>query len=187
VRNKGATDEKPKKAKTRKENKIMNNIKRISLMTAISLTVALASSAVEAERIPFNGTWVAHEDSTFFPDPENAIGFFTMCNRQGTLASAELGQFTLYLTALVDLTTGTVPGMGSARLVAANGDSIFAYEGGTAVVDFPYGHITEMYTITRGTGRYANAIGSFTVHRTIDLTTGDSTGTFNGAIIVRGH
>jgi hypothetical protein len=136
VRNEGGTDEQSWEGKNKKENKVMNNIKRISLMTAISLTVALSSSAVQAGRIPFNGTWVAHEDSTSFPDPENAIGFFTMCNGQGTLTSAELGQFTLYLTALVDLTTGTVPGMGSARLVAANGDSIFAYEGGRRLLTF---------------------------------------------------
>ena len=158
-------------------------MKTISLIAATFLTVALSSPAVKARSIPFNGTWVADEDTTFFGDPP--IGFYS--NGLGTLTSAELGSFTLYLTVLVDVTSADAIGMGSARLVAPNGDSIFAYEGGTAVTDFPSAHITEMFTVTRGTGRYANARGSFNVDRTIDLTTGHSEGTFNGAIIVRGN
>jgi hypothetical protein len=88
---------------------------------------------------------------------------------------------------LVDVTGDDAIGMGSARLVAADGDSIFAYEGGTAVTEFPYSQITETFTVTRGTGRYASAVGSFIVDRTLDLTTNHSEGTFNGAIIVRGN
>jgi len=38
-----------KEGQNKKEIRIMNNIKRISLMTATFLTVALVSSAVEAE------------------------------------------------------------------------------------------------------------------------------------------
>jgi hypothetical protein len=155
-------------------------MKTTSLIAATFLTLALSGPAVKAGRIPFNGTWEAHEDTTLFGDPP--IGFYS--NGVGTLTSAELGQFTLYLTVLVDLTfaPATAAGMGSARLVGANGD-IFAYEGGQADID---GHITELFTITRGTGEYANARGSFNVDRTIDLSTGDSSGTFNGVIIVRG-
>ena len=52
----------------------MNNIKRISLMTAIFLTVALVSSAVEAGVIPINGTIAGSEIDTPFPDP--AEGFY---------------------------------------------------------------------------------------------------------------
>src|SRR5213078_2638111 len=105
---------------------------------------------------------------------------------QGTLTSTELGQLSLYSVVLVDLTT--LEGLGSARLIAANGDSIFAYEAGVAVPtpDPNVFDITETFTVTGGTGQYANARGSFNVDRTIDLSTGDSSGTFNGAIIVRG-
>src|SRR6059058_2761013 len=45
----------------------MNNIKRISLMTAIFLTVALASSAVEAGVIQINGTIAGSESYAAFP------------------------------------------------------------------------------------------------------------------------
>jgi hypothetical protein len=161
----------------------MKTVKTISLIAATFLTVALSSSEVNAGRVPFNGTWQANEVSTFFGNPP--IGFFS--NGQGALNSIQLGPLALYLTNLVDL--ATFDGLGVTRVVDANGDSIFAE--GTGHADLvtpnpPVFHITEIHTVTGGTGRYANARGSFSVDRTIDLSTGDSTGTFNGAIIVRG-
>ena len=161
----------------------MKTMKTVSLIAATFLTVALSSSAVNAGRIPFNGTWQANEVSTLFGNPP--IGFFS--NGQGTLTSTELGPLALYLTVLVDLATDD--GLGAARLIDANGDSIFAYEAGHAdpvTPAPPVFHITETFTVTGGTGRYANARGSFAVDRTINLSTGDSSGTFNGVIIVRG-
>jgi hypothetical protein len=158
-------------------------MKTISLIAATFLTVALSSPAVNAGRVPFNGTWESNEVATPFGDPP--IGFFS--NGQGTLASTELGQLTMYLTALVD--PATSDGVGRARLIDANGDSIFAHGTGHAVPvteDPPVFHITEVEVVTGGTGRYAGARGSFSVDRTIDLSTGDSSGTFNGVIIVRG-
>ena len=161
----------------------MKTMKTISLIAATFLTLALSSPAVNAGRVPFNGTWEANEVSTLFGDPP--IGFFS--SGQGTLTSTELGPLALYLTNLVDLATND--GIGLTRLIDADGDSIFAYGTGHAdpvTPDPPVFHITETYTVTGGTGRYANARGSFAVDRTIDLSTGDSSGTFNGVIIVRG-
>src|SRR5206468_2454433 len=51
----------------------MNNIKRISLMTAIFLTVALVSSAVEAGVIRINGTIAGSESYAPFPDPAEGL------------------------------------------------------------------------------------------------------------------
>ena len=161
----------------------MKTMKTVSLIAATFLTVALSGSAVNAGRVPFNGTWQANEVSTFFGDPP--IGFFS--NGQGTLTSTELGPLALYLTVIVDL--ATFDGVGRARLIDANGDSIFVCGTGHAdpvAPNPPIFHITETYTVTGGTGRYANARGSFAVDRTINLSTGDSSGTFNGVIIVRG-
>jgi hypothetical protein len=42
--------------------------------------------------------------------------------------------------------------------------------------------IVEVYTITGGTGRFAGATGTITLESTLNLTTEDSSGTFNGVI-----
>jgi hypothetical protein len=42
--------------------------------------------------------------------------------------------------------------------------------------------IVEVYTITGGTGRFADATGTFTLRSTLDQSTGVSSGTFSGAI-----
>ena len=103
----------------------MNNIKRISLMTAIFLTVALASSAVEAGVIRINGTIAGSESGAPFPDP--AEGFYV----NGSVMSTDtaLGPFTLFYSVPVDFAfADTPPGNpGASRLIvgdAANGDSI---------------------------------------------------------------
>jgi hypothetical protein len=72
-----------KEGQNKKGNQTMNNIKRTSLMTAIFLTVALVSSAVEAGVIRINGTIAGSEIDTPFPDP--AEGFMSMgASRQPT-------------------------------------------------------------------------------------------------------
>jgi hypothetical protein len=58
---------------------------------------------------------------------------------------------------------------GSAQWIAANGDSIYTTIVGQAELsDIPGGFlkVTEIHTITGGTGRFTGAQGSFTVHRT---------------------
>src|SRR5207244_10379330 len=100
----------------------MNNIKRISLMTAIFLTVALASSAVEAGVIRINGTIAGSESDTPFPDP--AEGFYV--NGSVTSTDTQLGQFTLFASGTVAFAfLGMPPGdIAGSRLIAANGNSV---------------------------------------------------------------
>src|SRR6266487_5120192 len=103
----------------------MNKVKRISLMTAIFLTVALVSSAVEAGVIRINGTIAGSESDAPFPDPTE--GFYV--NGSVTSTDMELGPFTMFYSVIVDFAlSGTPPGApGASRLVvgdAANGDSI---------------------------------------------------------------
>jgi len=170
----------------------MNNIKRISLMTAIFLTVALVSSAVEAGVIPINGTIAGSEIDTPFPDP--AEGFYV--NGSFTSTDTQLGPFTLFYTVPVDLAfLGTPPGnTGGTRLIvgdAANGDSILTWSLGNlgnpdscANGDL---HVVSRETIVGGTGRYAGARGSFTMDRCLNLVTGENSGTISGTIVVRGQ
>src|SRR5437764_9995078 len=106
----------------------MNNIKRISLMTAIFLTVALVSSAVEAGVIRISGTIAGSESGAPLPDP--AEGFYV--NGSFTSTDTQLGPFTMFYSVIVDFafvgTRPDAPGAGSLVVGdAANGDSILAY------------------------------------------------------------
>ena len=168
----------------------MNNVKRISLMTAIFLTVALVSSAVEAGVIRINGTIAGSESDAPFPDP--AEGFYV--NGSVTSTDTQLGPFTLFYSVPVDFAfLGTPPGApGASQMVvgdAANGDSILTClignnPGSCANGDF---HVVETDTIIGGTGRYAGARGSFTMDRCLNLVTGETNGTISGTIVVRGR
>ena len=162
-------------------------IKRISLMTAIFLTVALASSAVEAGVIRINGTIAGSESYAPFPDP--AQGFYV--NGSVTSTDTQLGPFTEFYTAPVAF---AFPGedTGASRLIvgdAANGDSILTCLIGNNPDLCANGdlHIVELATIMGGTGRYAHARGAFTVDRCVNFATGDTSGTIGGTIVVRGR
>src|SRR5437763_14538729 len=103
----------------------MNNIKRISLMTAIFLTVALVSSAVEAGVIPINGTFAGSEIFPPFPNPAEGV----YVNGSVTSTDTALGPFTLFYSLPADFAFAfTPPGNpGGGRLIVgapANGDSI---------------------------------------------------------------
>src|ERR1043166_8544188 len=98
-------------------------IKRISLMTAIFLTVAFVSSAVEAGVIPINGTFAGSESFAPFPNPAEGI----YVNGSVMSTDTALGTFTLFYTLVVDFAFSMPPGApGASRLIvgdAANGDS----------------------------------------------------------------
>ena len=165
----------------------MNNIKRISLTTAIFLTVALVSSAVEAGVIRINGTIAGSESDLPFPDP--AEGFYV--NGSVTSTDTQLGPFTQFYSAPL-VFAFPEDDTGASRLIvgdAANGDSILTCSignnpGSCANGDF---HLVETNTIIGGTGRYAGARGSFTMDRCLNPVTGETSGTISGTIVVRGR
>ena len=168
----------------------MNNIKRISLMTAIFLTVALVSSAVEAGVIPINGTFAGSEIFPPFPNPAEGI----YVNGSVTSTDTALGPFTLVYSIPVEFAfANTPPGnAGGSRFIvgdAANGDSILACflginSGLCANGDL---HHVDPWTIIGGTGRYADARGSFTTDQCSNPVTGETSGTISGTIVVRGR
>jgi hypothetical protein len=171
---------------------VMNNIKRISLMTAIFLTVALVSSAVEAGVIRINGTIAGSQSDVPFPDP--AEGFYD--NGSVTSTDTALGPFTLFYSAPVAFAfLGVPPGdIAGIRLIvgdAANGDSILMWGLGNAGNPDSCAngdlHLVGRETIVGGTGRYAGARGSTTTDRCVNLVTGEVSGTISGTIVVRGQ
>ena len=164
----------------------MNNIKRISLMTAIFLTVALVSS-VEAGVIPISGTIAGSESIVPFPNPVEGI----YVNGSVVSNDTALGPFTLFYSLAVDFAfADTPPGnAGASRLIvgdAANGDSILACFLGINSGLCANGDLRHVdpWTIIGGTGRFADAKGSFTTDQCSGVVT---SGTISGTIVVRGH
>ena len=140
---------------------------------AVSLgTVAVSAVAAET---PFKGTVNAVETGQIvFPT--------RFLDRQGTGTATYLGKFTEHATLQVDIPTAHATG--AATFTAANGDTLTAtVDGqGTPTTTPGVSSIVEVYTITGGTGRFSDATGSFTLHRTLNQATGVSSGTFSGAI-----
>jgi hypothetical protein len=173
-----------------KGNQTMNNVKRISLMTAIFLTVALVSSAVEAGVIPISGTIAGSESYAPFPNP--AEGFYV--NGNVTSTDTQLGPFTMFYSVIVDFAlAGTHPGAAAASLLvvgdAANGDSILTcfFGNNVGLCDNGDLHVVDPVTIIGGTGRYAGARGRLTLDQCVNLVTGETSGTVSGTIVVRGR
>ena len=108
-----------------------------------------------------------------------------MADGSGGGIATHLGLFTLTWHFTVNLADGT--GSGPVHFIAANGDEIFTTAAGTSEPTATPGvfHITEVHTITGGTGRFANAKGTFIVERLTDLNTGFTSGSFHGTITPR--
>lgn len=150
-------------------------MKTISSLAAIFVIALFASSAVASEQVPFNGSWVSHE--TY--DVQFPVMFV---HGTATGYATQIGRYTATYEEQVDLLTGS--SVGAITIVAANGDMIFATQTGQGdpTPDPDIFSIVEVSTITGGTGRFADATGTFTITRLVDLTTGDSSGSFNGTI-----
>jgi len=146
----------------------------IALVAAFAVSLAiLAASAVAAET-PFKGTVSAVETGTIvFPT--------RFLDREGTGTATYVGRYTEHVTMVINIPT--LSSTGTATFTAANGDTLVATVAGQATRTSPTTlSIVEVYTITGGTGRFANSTGSFTLESTLDQTTGVSSGTFSGAI-----
>ncbi|MEO7168105.1 MAG: hypothetical protein ABI016_13880 [Chthoniobacterales bacterium] len=165
-------------------------IKRISLMTAIFLTVGLVSSAVEAGAIRFNGTIAGSESGAPFPDPAEGV----YVNGSVMSTDTALGPFTLFYSLPADFAFALLPpgNPGGSRLIvgdASNGDSILAFFLGVNSGSCANGDLRHVdpWTIIGGTGRYAGARGGFTTEQCSNLNTGETSGTIRGTIVVRGR
>ncbi|MDQ6765598.1 MAG: hypothetical protein M3Z22_05795 [Verrucomicrobiota bacterium] len=166
-------------------------IKRISLMTAICLTVALASSTAQARVIRINGTFAGSEIGAPFPNPAEG----SYANGGVTSSDTQLGPFTLYYSLIVDFAfLGKHPGApGASQMVvgdAANGDSILTCFFGNAVGDLCNNgslHVGSTHTIIGGTGRFLGATGSYTLDQCVNFATGETSGTITGTIVARGR
>jgi hypothetical protein len=144
--------------------------------TLVATTALLASVAVSATaaETPFKGKVNAVETGTI-------VGPTRFLVRDGGGTATHLGKYTEHITMQINLPTRH--SMGAATFTAANGDTLTATVEGQATPESPgVLSIVEVYSITGGTGRFADATGSFTLHSTANQATGVSSGTFSGAI-----
>ena len=153
----------------------------ISLVGAtMLLTAVLAVPAAAQKQVPFKGSLQGHETDT----PEGGPPPTTL-NVDGntTGIASHVGQFSFSYQLTVTLADGTATG--SAQLIAANGDSIYTTVAGSSEMTATPGvnSITEINTITGGTGRFENATGSVTLERLLD-STGVTSGSFDGTIVM---
>jgi hypothetical protein len=125
------------------------------------------TEAEGATQLPFKGSFATITD---VPPP---LAHATV---DGT--AAHVGHFSGVLTAEVDMTTST--STGTFDFTAANGDHLSGTFVGVEGLFIPpnTARITEVATITNGTGRFSGASGTFTMVRYdyIDFATGKATG-----------
>lgn len=127
---------------------------KMRLLIAALIVTALAIAAAAQTQVPFKGTFQGSES---FRPPATII---TTATGTGT----HLGQLSYNQEATINL--GSFTNAGSAQWTAANGDSIHTTFVGSAIPGPVVFEITEVHTITGGTGRFTGAEGSFIVHRT---------------------
>jgi len=147
-------------------------------IAAMILTAVLAVSVAAQKQVPFKGSLQGHEVDT----PQGGPPPTTLSVDGDTTGMATLvGQFSFSYELTVTLANGT--SSGSAHLIAANGDSVFTAVAGSSELTSPgVLSITEINTITGGTGRFSGAQGSFTVERLVNLGTGFTSGSLHGTI-----
>jgi hypothetical protein len=152
----------------------MWHLRLIGLAVAFAVSLASVGISAMAAETPFKGTVNAVETGqVVFPT--------RFLDREGTGTATYLGRYTERVTMVINIPT--LSSTGTATFTAANGDTLFATVAGQATRTSPTTlSIVEVYTITGGTGRFADATGSFTLESTVDQTTGVSSGTFSGAI-----
>jgi hypothetical protein len=142
-------------------------------MTAILFSIS--ASAADDRQVPFKGSIQGQETDIVQGDPPAQI----LVSGIVTGVATQLGRFTMTYNVTVVLPAGS--STGSAHLIAANGDRLDTtlVGQGVPVPDTPgLNQIVEYNTVTGGTGRFANARGTFTLERLVDLTTGLTSGSF---------
>jgi hypothetical protein len=160
------------------EQKAKRNMKKILIylqMTALFLAAALPGAM--AAEMPFRGSFEAVETA--------AVQFPTVTIAGiGAGNATQFGKFTMTYEAEVNLLNRV--GVGSVEFIAANGDRLFADMLGqsTPTATPNLISIVEILTITGGTGRFADATGSLIAERLKDQVTGNTSGSFNGAIVI---
>lgn len=154
-------------------------MKRMILTAALAvLMVSVFPAAFASHSTPFNGNMSGN--SVAISQTSNSI--------RATVMLEHLGKSQLVGTTTVTGQTECRGFVGTEKdtITAANDDQIFISGNGTSCPTSPtVFQDTVSFTITGGTGHFAHASGSGTIHTTIDitsLTTATFTATISGSI-----
>ncbi len=159
----------------------MNTLSKSGMYLPIAAMIltTLAIPMAAGDQVPFKGSIQGNEiDTPQGGPPPTTVNV----NGSATGIGTHVGQFSFTYQLTVTLANGTATG--SSQLIAANGDIIYSTVTGSSEPTATPGvaSITEINTITGGTGRFAKAQGSFTVERLTNLITGLTSGSFHGTI-----
>jgi hypothetical protein len=158
-------------------------MKRHKFALRLALTVltalGLGGASAAGEQVPFKGTLDGVVTITGTPPIVSVV-----IDASGN--ATQLGEFTLSIPHIVDRNAGTATG--TYEFQAANGDTLTAEFSGQSKPSETPGvlFIVETATITGGTGRFADATGSFTAERFFNTAAGTTTGSFDGTISTKG-
>jgi hypothetical protein len=147
----------------------------VRLALALAAALGLVGPAAAGPPVPFKG--YLEGDVTRTPVPP-----LVQVDIDAEGRATHLGRFTLDVPHLVDPATRMA--VGQYRFTAANGDALTADFTGlaTPIPGTTLLYIEEEATITGGTGRFAEATGSFTAYRLFDTAAGETVGWFEGTI-----
>ena len=148
-----------------------------ALAVAAFFTITFTDSSRADTAVPFRGEIRGVEIPTFqFP--------LLSVDATATGNASHLGRFGMTYELTGDLLTHDTSG--SAVFTAANGDQLFTeFVGhGTPNGDYTAASIVEIHTITGGTGRFADATGSFIRTYSLDLVTNVTAGSFDGTLVL---
>ena len=156
----------------------MKKMSKVMIIAGLLVSTALVAAASISKQTPLKGSFKAVE--TYQPDLPTIHVTAT-----GSGEATRLGRFTVSYQVDVNVQTGAGTEL-SAQFVAANGDSLLAQGTGQASPTETPGilNIVENYTITGGTGKFANASGTVIVERVANQATGETSGTLSGNIVI---
>jgi hypothetical protein len=139
------------------------------------------NQVLSGTELPFRGSLTTIETNVIAPPN-------LLVDGTGQGSGTHLGRYTATYTAVVDLATST--STGTITFTAANGDLLSAtFLGVGEEIEPGVASLTEVATITGGTGRFAAATGTFTIRRIISFdAAGGATasGSFAGDITLTG-
>ena len=140
-------------------------------------TPASAAASAQFTRLQFQGKAQS-------PEMYGASYPIISVSATGSGIATEIGQFALiYKEELNQTDLSTVE---TAQFVGLNGNSLNVTGVGQATVTATSGiyNLIEIYKVTGGTGRFAGARGTITVNRTMDMTNGQTSSTFDGYLLI---